>query len=137
MKSCSLILLGASLLASGVLAELSYIAKMSRNGVEGPIELTPMPSRYNLPIQARSKRQTVSETENWAGAIQEEPPSGLFNTVSANWQVPTISAPPGFDLTEEAYWLYEWVGIGSSCDVIVQAGTGSHVKMPPIHTFKP
>jgi hypothetical protein len=127
MKPSSLLLLGASLLTSSALAELSYTAKMTHHGIEVPIEFTALPPRRNQPLSSHSKRQSISSTANWAGAIQEAPSSGLFYTVSANWNVPSISTPPGQTLTTDAYWLYEWVGIDSSCGVILQAGTGSYL----------
>jgi hypothetical protein len=139
MTAISLLLLGASLLASGVLAEVSgvvsgvsYTAKLTHHGVEIPLEFTSLPARHSLPDKksesTTGKRTSVSTTANWAGAIQEAPSSGLFQTVSANWQVPSVSAPPGTTLGTDLYWLYEWVGIDSSCDVILQAGTGAYVR---------
>jgi hypothetical protein len=127
MKSSSLLLLGASLLTPCAQATLSYTAKMTHHGTEVPIEFTPLPSRHNQPLSSHSKRQSISSTANWAGAIQEAPSSGLFYTVSANWNVPSISTPSGQTLTTNAYWLYEWVGIDSSCGVILQAGTGAYL----------
>ena len=128
----STLLIGASLLTSGVLAEFNYTAKMTHRGVEVPVVFTPIPPRNRLPKEApnsHSKRDgSVSTTTNWAGAIQEVPSSGLFHTVSANWEVPSISTPAGQTLGTTAYWLYEWVGIDSSCDVILQAGTEAYVS---------
>jgi hypothetical protein len=129
MKASSFLLLGASLLSSSVLASLSYTAKMTHHGAEVPVVFSSLPPRHNGPKQPpHGKRQSISNTTNWAGAIQEAPTSGLFHTVSANWQVPSISTPAGQTLGTDAYWLYEWVGIDSSCGVILQAGTGAYVS---------
>jgi len=129
MKRSCVLLLGTSLFAN-VLASLSYTAKMTHRGIEVPVEFSSLPPRNNgLKQPPHSKRQSISSTSNWAGAIQEAPSSGLFYTVSANWQVPSISPPAGQTLGTNAYWLYEWVGIDSSCDVILQAGTGAYVSI--------
>jgi hypothetical protein len=69
MKPSSLLLLGASLLTSSALAELSYTAKMTHHGIEVPIEFTALPPRHNQPLSSHSKRQSISSTANWAGAI--------------------------------------------------------------------
>ncbi|KAE9376027.1 concanavalin A-like lectin/glucanase [Stipitochalara longipes BDJ] len=127
MKPFSALLFGASLIFN-VLASLSYTAKMTHHGVEVPVQFSALPARHNGPkLPPHAKRQSISNTANWAGAIQEAPSSGLFHTVSANWQVPSISTPPGQTLGTTAYWLYEWVGIDSSCGVILQAGTGAYL----------
>jgi hypothetical protein len=42
--------------------------------------------------------------------------------------VPSIYTPVGQTLSQDAYWLYEWVGLDSSCGVILQAGTGAYVS---------
>jgi hypothetical protein len=126
----STLLIGASLLTSGVLAEFNYTAKMTHRGVEVPVVFTPIPPRNRLPKEApnsHSKRDgSVSTTTNWAGAIQEAPSSGLFRSITAQWQVPGIYTP-GPPLTTDTYWLYEWVGIDSACGVILQSGTGQTV----------
>jgi len=129
MKTSTIVLLGVSLLTSNVLGKLSYIAKMTHHGIEVPVEFTPLPALRNGPEKSpHRKRQSISNTANWAGAIQEVPSSALFHTVSANWEVPSISTPAGQTLGTTAYWLYEWVGIDSSCDVILQAGTEAYVS---------
>lgn len=131
MKSSFLLLLGASFISSGVLASLSFTARMTHHGTDVPVKFSSLPPRHNGPKQPpHGKRQShpISNTGNWAGAIQEAPTSGLFHTVSANWQVPSISIPAGQTLGTDAYWLYEWVGIDSSCGVILQAGTGAFVS---------
>ena len=133
MTRSSLLLLGASLF-SNVLASLVYTAKMTHHGIEVPVQFSSLPPRHNgLKKPPHSKRQSISSTSNWAGAIQEAPSSGLFYTVSANWQVPSISTPAGQTLGTNAYWLYEWVGIDSSCGVILQAGTGAYVSMEQVN----
>jgi hypothetical protein len=103
---------------------------MTHHGAEVPVVFSSLPPRYNGPKQPPyGKRQhPISYTFNWAGAIQEAPTSGLFHTVPANWQVPSIYTPVGQTLSQDAYWLYEWVGIDSSCGVILQAGTGAYVS---------
>lgn len=57
----------------------------------------------------------------------EAPVSGQFSSITAQWQVPGIYSP-GPPLTSDTYWLYEWVGIDSSCGVILQSGTGQTVS---------
>jgi hypothetical protein len=103
---------------------------MTHRGVEVPVLFTPIPPRNRLPKEApnlHSKRDgPVSTTTNWAGAIQEAPSSGLFQSITAQWQVPGIYTP-GPPLTTDTYWLYEWVGIDSACGVILQSGTGQTV----------
>jgi Peptidase A4 family len=124
----SIFLLGASLLTSGVLADFSYTAKMTHHGVEVPVEFTPMPPRNRTKNASNVKRDgPVSTTTNWAGAIQEAPSSGLFQSITAQWQVPGIYSP-GPPLTSDTYWLYEWVGIDSDCGVILQSGTAQTVS---------
>lgn len=125
----SIFLLGASLLASGVLAEFTFSGKMTHHGVEVPVEFTPMPSRNKLPNNTTNAKRDgpVSTTTNWAGAIQEAPSSGLFQSITAQWQVPGIYSP-GPPLTTDTYWLYEWVGIDSACGVILQSGTAQTVS---------
>jgi hypothetical protein len=104
-------------------------------GVEHPTTLTPnvLPQRKSLPdLHANltnSKRSgPISVTDNWAGAIQEAPTSGVFRTITAEWQVPGVYPPHGVTLGSAAYWLYEWVGIGSDCGIILQAGTAQVVS---------
>lgn len=134
MKPSTLLFLGASLLTSGVLA-VTYESKLIIKGVEHPATLTPgvLPQRKSLPdLHANvtnSKRSgPISVTNNWAGAIQEAPTSGVFRTIHAEWQVPGVYAPPGVTLGSSAYWLYEWVGISSDCGTILQAGTAQVVS---------
>jgi hypothetical protein len=133
MRTSTPFLLGASLLASSVLAELSYTAKMTHHGVEVPVNFiespTPSDGRLSKPAQnVTSKRGgPISTTNNWAGAIQEAPVSGNFRSISAQWKVPGIYSP-GPPLTEATYGLSQWVGIGSSCGVILQAGTAQSVS---------
>jgi hypothetical protein len=130
MKTTSFLLFGALLLTSGALASISYTAKMAHRGAEVPAVFSSLPHRHHRPKQPRhGKRQhPINNTLNWAGAIQEAPTSGLFYTVSASWQVPSISTPVGQTLGTDAYWLYEWVGIDSLCGAILQAGTGAYVS---------
>ena len=130
MKTTSFLLFGALLFTSGALASIAYTAKMTHHGAEVPVVFSSLPPRHNGPKQPpHGKRQhPISNTSNWAGAIQEASTSGLFHTVSANWQVPSISTPVGQTLGTDAYWFYEWVGIDSSCGVILQAGTGAYVS---------
>lgn len=102
---------------------------MTHHGVEVPVVLTELPPRNRLPQSGPSHKRDgpVSNTVNWAGAIQEAPVSGLFESISATWQVPGIYSP-GPALTTDTYWLYEWVGIDSDCGVILQSGTGQTVS---------
>jgi hypothetical protein len=96
MKTSTIVLLGASLLTSNVLGKLSYTANMTHHGIEVPVEFTPLPALRSGPEKPpHIKRQSIRNTANWAGAIQEAPSSGLFHTISANWQVPSISTPSG------------------------------------------
>jgi len=128
MRSSSLFLV-ASALASGTLAALNFTTRMTHHGIEVPVVLTELPPRNRLPKQGPNHKRDgpVSNTVNWAGAIQEAPVSGQFRSISATWQVPGIYTP-GPALTQDTYWLYEWVGIDSDCGVILQSGTGQTVR---------
>jgi len=123
--------LGASLLASEAVAAFNYTTRMTHHGVEVPVVLTELPPGDRLPHFGPSQKRDgpVSNTANWAGAIQEAPVSGLFYSISATWQVPGIYSP-GPALTDDTYWLYEWVGIDSACGCILQSGTGQTVSSP-------
>ncbi|KAE9369699.1 concanavalin A-like lectin/glucanase, partial [Stipitochalara longipes BDJ] len=126
----SILFLGASLLTSGALATLNYTARMTHHGVEVPVVFTDLPPRNRLSKQAPNHKRDgpVSNTVNWAGAIQEAPVSGVFSSISATWQVPGIYSP-GPALTDDTYYLYEWVGIDSDCGVILQAGTAQTLNV--------
>lgn len=99
----STLLLRATLLVPGAIAELTYTAKMTYHGVEVPVEFTTMPHRYGTPVEtaltedgtnATNKRSgPISVTTNWAGAIQEAPSSGVFRSISAEWRVPGFYSP--------------------------------------------
>jgi hypothetical protein len=100
------------------------------NGNDVPFTLKDFPIYDRLPrwnsSGARSKRDgPISTTDNWAGTIQEKPVAGDFHTIIADWNVPGIYPPPGAAVTSsQQYVLVEWVGIGSDCGYIFQAGTG-------------
>lgn len=139
MKPSTLFFLGASLFISSVLA-VTYDSKLIIKGVEHPATLTPnvLPERKSLPdlhanVTNNKRSGPISVTANWAGAIQEAPTSGVFRTITAEWQVPGVYPPPGVALGSAAYWLYEWVGIGSDCGIILQAGTAQVVSYSNIN----
>ncbi|KAN0121796.1 concanavalin A-like lectin/glucanase [Hyaloscypha variabilis] len=130
MKFSTLSALGASSLFTSALAgQITY--NMTHNGVEVPVVLKSLPwmdRQLHLNKTApQSKRDgPISVTTNWAGAIQNSPVAGSFHTIIADWNVPGIYPPPGVSAPtgSETYYLVEWVGIGSDCGTIIQAGTG-------------
>ncbi|KAI1266579.1 peptidase A4 family-domain-containing protein [Xylariaceae sp. FL1019] len=76
----------------------------------------------------KAKRQDVTTSGNWCGAVQLSPPSGTFNYVAATFPVANISSdtPDGTGPDDE-YFLYEWVGIDGftgECSGLIQSGTG-------------
>lgn len=130
MKTFTLFSVGASILFSGARAgQQTY--SMTHNGVEVPVVIKELPwidRKLNFNSSAsQSKRDgPISVTTNWAGAIQESPVAGDFHTIAADWRVNGIYPPPGVGppTGSDEYFLVEWVGLGSDCGVIFQAGTG-------------
>ncbi len=130
MKFSTLSALGASSLFTSALAsQITY--NMTHNGVEVPVVLNSLPwmdrEMHLNKTAPQSKRDgPISVTTNWAGAIQNSPVAGSFHTIIADWNVPGIYPPPGVSAPtgSETYYLVEWVGIGSDCGTIIQAGTG-------------
>ncbi|KAI1328854.1 peptidase A4 family-domain-containing protein [Xylariaceae sp. FL0255] len=82
----------------------------------------------------KGKRQDVTYSANWCGAVQLSPPSGTWDYVAGTFPVATISSdtPDGTGPNDE-YFLYEWVGIdgyssSSSCSGLIQSGTGYYIQ---------
>ncbi|KAI0139346.1 peptidase A4 family-domain-containing protein [Xylariaceae sp. FL1272] len=76
----------------------------------------------------KARRQDVTTSGNWCGAVQLTPPSGTFNYIAATFPVANISSdtPDGTGPDDE-YFLYEWVGIDGftgECSGLIQSGTG-------------
>jgi hypothetical protein len=79
------------------------------------------------------KRDGVIEMHNWAGAGQNASGSNVFQTITAQWQVPRIYDPPGDPSLADStinnpVLLGEWTGFTGDCGVIVQAGTSQTVS---------
>lgn len=129
MKSASLFSIGASII-SGALAG-TFTHTMTHNGVEVPVFLTNDPSIKHRPLalnssDPHSKRGGIIENfYNWCGTEQTSPVSGSFHTITGTWNVPGIYPPPGAGAitSSQVYQLSEWVGLGSDCGSIFQAGT--------------
>lgn len=87
---------------------------------------------FTISLERTSFANQATESENWCGAVQEQPSSGQMLTVEGSWTIPSVSIPSGESSSTE-YYLYQWVGIdGVSCDVILQAGTGCTVSFRSI-----
>lgn len=134
MQFSTLCALGAvSLLSIASAGKVSY--SMTHNDVEVPVTVKELPwmdrqlklNTTAAPNGPTARSGPVSTTSNWAGTIWNSAPSGSYGTITAKWNVPGIYPPPGSPASVpggKTYFLVEWVGIGSDCGHIIQAGTG-------------
>ncbi|KAJ3498640.1 hypothetical protein NLG97_g955 [Lecanicillium saksenae] len=79
-----------------------------------------------------AKRDQSSKV--WCGAVKT---ADKVNVVEGTWIVPSISLPKGAT-GEKEYWSYQWVGIDgdtSSCQVLLQGGTGQTIIDGEVNTF--
>jgi hypothetical protein len=137
MKSTVSGILAASIFARGLLAEFTYQAVKIENGVETPVELTPLPADFKFPGRDKAPRPAPNGLArrsnplyydyNWCGAVQSKSP-GTFTDVFGQWYVPKLSLRSGQTDSDEPY-LYQWVGLdGWACQTgLLQTGTGSMV----------
>ena len=77
--------------------------------------------RHSKPLSTRQD----SLNGNWAGAVINSPPSGLFTSASGQYVLPQASLPGGAQPGQQ-YGVAFWVGIGSS--TILQSGVDSIVN---------
>lgn len=70
-------------------------------------------------------------TPNWGGAVQANIPSGRFDTIHAQWVIPTASLPPG--ASGEGVWgVAAWIGLDGiqpPCGGLLQGGSHTYLEV--------
>jgi hypothetical protein len=93
-----------------------------------PFESFPLPENITLHHRQPMIKKTDVYGDNWCGAVQQNLPSGTFNSVVGTWTVPNVSIPADGTSLDAPYSAAQWVGIdgfywNSTCDALIQAGT--------------
>lgn len=115
------------------------ITMTDKDGAELPVELGPAlnwTTQLRQPATTSSsgrknRRGTISDSANWCGLINQDPPSGQWSNVIGQWVVPEIALRSGQTDADEPS-IAEWVGIDGTgtCSTggLIQAGTLSYIN---------
>jgi hypothetical protein len=131
----------ASLVASTVTAELSFVATVQQEGQDvdaSSLDFVRVPAlghgkhapRGHRGQHKAAERDAISYSSNWCGASQHTTPADGIASVVANFMVPDLTLRPGKPAPQFAA---AWVGIdGAECNTtLLQAGVTTIVSAQP------
>jgi hypothetical protein len=131
----------ASLVASTVTAELSFVATVQQEGQDvdaSSLDFVRVPAlghgkhapRGHRGQHKAAERDAISYSSNWCGASQHTTPADGIASVVANFMVPDLTLRPG---TPAPQFAAAWVGIdGAECNTtLLQAGVTTIVSAQP------